>query len=173
MSETLDTSVPDEEEEEAQNSERAGPPRPEDEEEEEEEEDEEEEDEEEEEGELLPTGGKPSRNKRGLEEAAGSEYTNKEPRLDARDVMQLRVLANVPLLQGPMRDARGRRRAVCLSTEELIDAGLSAVVGDAVVLGERPPAAAATAATTAITATTDAAVDGGGAHSVGEPESTT
>ena len=53
----------------------------------------------------VPTGGS-SRKRRtdADEDNAGA----KEPRLSAREAMQLRLLASVPALSGPLRDARGR-----------------------------------------------------------------
>ena len=43
--------------------------------------------------------------------------------------MQLRLLANVPSVsQMPLRDARGRRRSTCISSSELVEAGLSALI---------------------------------------------
>ena len=77
----------------------------------------------------APCGGE-RRGKRDREQAdedsGGSAC--KEPRLSASERMQLRLLANVPELRDYRRDARGRRRAVFLTSGSLIDAGLSAIV---------------------------------------------
>jgi hypothetical protein len=76
--------------------------------------------------------------KRGLEsdgEEAASEGVRKAPRLTASESMQLRLLAAVPTLNQPLRDSRGRRRAVCLSSSELVDAGLSALIGAHTTVG--------------------------------------
>ena len=84
-----------------------------------------------------PTGGR-SR-KRELDEDDDDGGTAiKEPRLTQREVMQLRLLASVPALSGPLRDARGRRRAVSLTSSDLINAGLSSIVAGAAVADAEP-----------------------------------
>ena len=61
----------------------------------------------------------------------------KEPRLSRWEEMQLRLLASVPALNGPMRDERGRRRAFSITHSDLINAGLSAIIADAELNGDR------------------------------------
>lgn len=80
--------------------------------------------------EQEPTGGRTARKRE--HDGSEEEGASKEPRLSAREAMQIRLLANVPALSGPLRDSRGRRRAVCLTSTELVDAGLSALVSQAV-----------------------------------------
>ena len=47
---------------------------------------------------------------------------NVQPRLSARDQMQLKLLASIPSLQqAPMRDHTGRRRATCVSSAEMAE----------------------------------------------------
>ena len=88
--------------------------------------------------EEQPTGGKEERRKRELnEEEDETSVVAKEPRLSRRDVMQLRLLASVPALNGPMRDERGRRRAFSITHSDLINAGLSAIIADAELNGDR------------------------------------
>ena len=87
--------------------------------------------------EEQPTGGKEERRKRELnEEEDETSVVAKEPRLSRRDVMQLRLLASVPALNGPMRDERGRRRAFSITHSDLINAGLSAIIADAELNGD-------------------------------------
>ena len=73
----------------------------------------------------VPKGGKRKRDPEQADEEGGA---CKEPRLTAAEAMQIRLLANVPELRDYRKDARGRRRAVCLTSDSLIDAGLSAIV---------------------------------------------
>ena len=87
--------------------------------------------------EEQPTGGKEERRKRELnEEEDETSVVAKEPRLSRRDVMQLRLLASVPALNGPMRDERGRRRAFSITHSDLINAGLSEIIADAALNGD-------------------------------------
>ena len=60
------------------------------------------------------------------------------PKLSRRDEMQLRLLASLPSVQGPLRDARGRRRSVCVSSSEIVDAGLSSLVSETVAVRGAP-----------------------------------
>jgi hypothetical protein len=88
--------------------------------------------------EEQPTGGKEERRKRELnEEEDETSVVAKEPRLSRREEMQLRLLASVPALNGPMRDERGRRRAFSITHSDLINAGLSAIIADAELNGDR------------------------------------
>ena len=87
--------------------------------------------------EEQPTGGKEERRKRELnEEEDETSVVAKEPRLSRREEMQLRLLASVPALNGPMRDERGRRRAFSITHSDLINAGLSAIIADAELNGD-------------------------------------
>ena len=59
-------------------------------------------------------------------------------KLSKSDEMQLKLLSNLPQVSQPMRDARGRRRSTCISSSEIVEAGLSALVaGHAMAAG--PP----------------------------------
>ena len=84
-----------------------------------------------------PTGGKVERRKRELDEEEDETSASKEPRLSRREEMQLRLLASLPALNGPMRDERGRRRAFSITHSDLINAGLSAIIADAELNGDR------------------------------------
>ena len=87
--------------------------------------------------EEQPTGGKEERRKRELnEEEDETSVVAKEPR-SRREEMQLRLLASVPALNGPMRDERGRRRAFSITHSDLINAGLSAIIADAELNADR------------------------------------
>ena len=56
------------------------------------------------------------------------EERNVKPRLSARDQMQLKLLASIPSLQqAPLRDRTGRRRATCVSSDEMAE-GLANLV---------------------------------------------
>ena len=50
-------------------------------------------------------------------------------KLTHSEEMQLRLIASLPSMQAPMRDARGRRKSVCVGSTEIVEAGLSALVG--------------------------------------------
>ena len=84
-----------------------------------------------------PTGGKVERRKRELDEEEDETSASKEPRLSRREEMQLRLLVSLPALNGPMRDERGRRRAFSITHSDLINAGLSAIIADAELNGDR------------------------------------
>ena len=67
-------------------------------------------------------------------DADGASSTGSSPAKAARKLthseeMQLRLLAALPSASGPMRDARGRRKSVCINSDEMVEAGLSALVG--------------------------------------------
>ena len=83
-----------------------------------------------------PTGGKVERRKRELDEEEDETSASKEPRLSRREEMQLRLLASLPALNGPMRDERGRRRAFSITHSDLINAGLSEIIADAALNGD-------------------------------------
>ena len=54
-----------------------------------------------------------------------------QPRkLTAQERMQLNLIANLPSMNRPLRDARGRRRSTCVSSEEIVEAGLSALIAN-------------------------------------------
>jgi len=78
-----------------------------------------------------PTGGRVR--KREHESTSRDASPAKEPRLTAREAMQLRLLANVPALSGPLRDSRGRRRAFSLGIGDLIDGGLAGIVASSMI----------------------------------------
>lgn len=88
-----------------------------------------------------PTGGR--RGKRDADNAPEGESEGvKEPRIEGmepRDSAQLRLLAMVPSMGGPLRDARGRRRAISLSTSQLVEAGLASLVQEEASVREREP----------------------------------
>ena len=75
--------------------------------------------------------------KREMQDDNDSEHQPKQSRLSARDVMQLKLLAAVPQ-RGPLRDERGRRRSTCISSEELVEAGLTALVTSHTSVGANP-----------------------------------
>ena len=61
----------------------------------------------------------------------GSARPTKSSReLTQAEKMQLRLIANLPSMQQPLRDHRGRRRATCVSSAEMVEAGLTALVSD-------------------------------------------
>ena len=66
-----------------------------------------------------------SRKKRHAEEDVCEDETKK---MSKREEMQLKLLASLPTMSMPLRDARGRRRSTCVSSEEIVEAGLSALV---------------------------------------------
>ena len=93
-----------------------------------------------------------------------------QPRkLTAQERMQLNLIANLPSMNRPLRDARGRRRSTCVSSEEIVEAGLSALIAnhgsmssDAAADGlikDEPAAAAAAAAAAALEEPDDAKSD--------------
>ena len=54
-----------------------------------------------------------------------------QPRkLTAQERMQLNLIANLPSMNRPLRDARGRRRSTCVTSEEIVEAGLSALIAN-------------------------------------------
>ena len=61
--------------------------------------------------------------------AEGDEAVAKKGRrLTMQERMQLKLLANVPSMNEPLRDARGRRRSTCVSSEEIVEAGLATLI---------------------------------------------
>ena len=66
-----------------------------------------------------------SRKKRHAEDEVHEDERRK---LSKREEMQLKLLASLPTMSMPLRDARGRRRSTCVSSEEIVEAGLSALV---------------------------------------------
>ena len=59
----------------------------------------------------------------------------KARRLTQQEQMQLRMLAALPSMQEPLKDSRGRRRATCVSSSEIVDAGLASLISAHVVAG--------------------------------------
>lgn len=49
-------------------------------------------------------------------------------RLTRREEMHLKLLSTLPSMNEPLRDATGRRRSTCISSEEIVEAGLSMLV---------------------------------------------
>ena len=58
------------------------------------------------------------------------EEISQPRKLTAQEQMQLNLLASLPSMQKPLRDARGRRRSTCVSSEEIVEAGLSALIAN-------------------------------------------
>ena len=91
------------------------------------------------EAEAEPTGGRAGSRKRQeppSDEDEDEGGSSKEPRLSHGERMQLRLLASVPAMSAPLRDERGRRRAFSLTSSELVEAGLSAIVAGHATLSE-------------------------------------
>lgn len=55
-------------------------------------------------------------------------------KLSRGDEMQLRLLASLPSMQGPLRGHGGRRKSVCVPSSEIVDAGLSSLVSQTVAV---------------------------------------
>lgn len=58
----------------------------------------------------------------------------KARKLTKQEEMQLKLLANLPSMNAPLRDARGRRRSTCVSSTEMVEAGLAALVGSSAAI---------------------------------------
>ena len=65
-----------------------------------------------------------------VEEAAPAAKGRK---LTMQEEMQLKLLASLPSMREPLRDARGRRRSTCISNSEIVEAGLAALIGESTV----------------------------------------
>ena len=76
-----------------------------------------------------------SSSQRGQKRHADDDAEPKERKLTKQGEMQIKLLASLPSMNGPLRDARGRRRSTCVSSEEIIEAGLSALVGGSAQIG--------------------------------------
>ena len=63
-----------------------------------------------------------------------SELMAKARKLTTEEEMQLKLLASLPSIQQPLRDARGRRPSMFVSSSEIVDAGLSALIGSSATL---------------------------------------
>ena len=91
-----------------------------------------------------PTGGRRG-GKRDLEEAPEPSDAKEARRgsISREDEATLRLLASVPVLHSQHRDARGRRRAISITSSQLVEAGLAEMLDSSHVRSGSPREAAA------------------------------
>ena len=78
--------------------------------------------------------------KQSSDESEDEDAAPKKRKLTVQEEMQLKMLASLPSLQRPLRDASGRRRSTFVSSEEIVEAGLSALVADHTAVAKEAPA---------------------------------
>ena len=87
----------------------------------------------------APRRGKKRHAESEAEAEEGDVLLVKGRKLSKSDEMQLKLLSNLPQVSQPMRDARGRRRSTCISSSEIVEAGLSALVAGHAMAAGGPP----------------------------------